>query len=271
MASVAGLRGYVGVDLVLGDEPFVVDVNPRLTTSYVGLSKVTGFNVADTMVNVVLKKKLLLKKEGKGFAYFSKVGTSKPTATAFQRATQINEVLSPPFPMSNIKKAIALIRGQGDTMEEAQSQFEEAKSSLLNSVNGTDNLVKVLGFDIGGANTKAAYLQTQNGKLKNARLAVKYFPIWKNPQNLTDTLLALKKQLAALELDGLGVTMTAELSDVYQTKREGVRNILSIVQEAFPKFTTYVLNSDAELESVSYAKSNRLESPRQIGQQQGGW
>ena len=74
MASVAGLRGYVGVDLVLGDEPFVVDVNPRLTTSYVGLSKVTGFNVADTMVNVVLKKKLLLKKEGKGFAYFFKSG-----------------------------------------------------------------------------------------------------------------------------------------------------------------------------------------------------
>ena len=121
-----------------------------------------------------------------------------------------------------------------------------------------DNLVKVLGFDIGGANTKAAYLQTQNGKLKNARLAVKYFPIWKNPQNLTDTLLALKKQLAALELDGLGVTMTAELSDVYQTKREGVRNILSIVQQAFPKFTTYVLNSDAELESVSYAEKQPL-------------
>ena len=39
VASVAGLRGYVGVDLVLGDEPFVVDVNPRLTTSYVGLAR----------------------------------------------------------------------------------------------------------------------------------------------------------------------------------------------------------------------------------------
>ena len=121
-----------------------------------------------------------------------------------------------------------------------------------------DKLVKVLGFDIGGANTKAAYLQTQNGKLKNARLAVKYFPIWKNPQKLTDVLLELKKQLAALELDGLGVTMTAELSDVYQTKREGVRNILAFVKQAFPKTTTYVLNSDAELESVSSAKERPL-------------
>ena len=36
--SFSGLRGYVGVDVVLGqDKLYVVDVNPRLTTSYVGL------------------------------------------------------------------------------------------------------------------------------------------------------------------------------------------------------------------------------------------
>ena len=47
-----GLRGYVGVDLVLAKEKvFVVDVNPRLTTSYVGLSRVANFNVAEALVN----------------------------------------------------------------------------------------------------------------------------------------------------------------------------------------------------------------------------
>ena len=55
--SFPGLRGYVGVDLVLAeDKPFVVDVNPRLTTSYVGLSRVAGFNVAEAMINAVLRK-----------------------------------------------------------------------------------------------------------------------------------------------------------------------------------------------------------------------
>ena len=57
--SISGLRGYVGVDLVLTqDKPFVVDVNPRLTTSYVGLRKVAGFNVAEALVNAVLNGKL---------------------------------------------------------------------------------------------------------------------------------------------------------------------------------------------------------------------
>ena len=39
-----GLRGYVGVDLILSkDKPFVVDVNPRLTTSFVGIVKYCKF------------------------------------------------------------------------------------------------------------------------------------------------------------------------------------------------------------------------------------
>jgi predicted ATP-grasp superfamily ATP-dependent carboligase len=36
--SCPGLRGYVGVDVILADDNvYIVDVNPRLTTSYVGL------------------------------------------------------------------------------------------------------------------------------------------------------------------------------------------------------------------------------------------
>ena len=49
-----GLRGYVGVDFVLAeDKAFVVDVNPRLTTSYVGLREVAGFNVAQAVIDAV--------------------------------------------------------------------------------------------------------------------------------------------------------------------------------------------------------------------------
>ena len=35
--AIGGLRGYVGVDVVLGDTDQVIEINPRLTTSYVGL------------------------------------------------------------------------------------------------------------------------------------------------------------------------------------------------------------------------------------------
>jgi predicted ATP-grasp superfamily ATP-dependent carboligase len=39
-AGVLGCRGYVGVDIVLADKPWVIDVNPRLTTSIIGISKI---------------------------------------------------------------------------------------------------------------------------------------------------------------------------------------------------------------------------------------
>jgi len=49
--------GYVGIDLVLGRDPngsedFVIEVNPRLTTSYVGLRAAAQGNLADAMVRI---------------------------------------------------------------------------------------------------------------------------------------------------------------------------------------------------------------------------
>ncbi len=45
-ASIAGLRGFIGVDLVLGDEDRVIEVNPRVTTSYVALRELAHANLA---------------------------------------------------------------------------------------------------------------------------------------------------------------------------------------------------------------------------------
>ena len=46
-AAIPGLRGYVGVDLVLtSSAPVVIEVNPRLTMSYLGLRAVLEENVA---------------------------------------------------------------------------------------------------------------------------------------------------------------------------------------------------------------------------------
>lgn len=108
-------------------------------------------------------------------------------------------------------------------------------------------MVDVLGLDIGGANTKAAYAQTQKGAIKNVKVTVEYFPIWKQPQKLPEILRKLKAEASEGKLDALGVTMTAELSDAYQTKREGVTQILGAVKEAFPDRPVYVLNTDVNL------------------------
>ena len=118
-------------------------------------------------------------------------------------------------------------------------------------------MVSVLGYDVGGANTKAALLQIENGQA-SVSVASQYFPIWKMPERLPEVLLSLKAQLCAKSLDVVGVTMTAELSDAYQTKREGVNHILGCVKKAYPNIATYVLNSDAQLVSVQEAENNHL-------------
>jgi len=119
-------------------------------------------------------------------------------------------------------------------------------------------LVIVLGYDIGGANTKAAYVDIKNGRSPSVKVAVEYFPVWKEPDKLTRVLLTLKEQLNVGRLDAIAVTMTAELSDAYQTKREGVHKILDCVKVAFPTVPTFVLTTNATLISLESAENNPL-------------
>lgn len=59
MAAMPAVTGYVGIDLVLGREPdgtadAVIEINPRLTTSYVGLRAAAVGNLAEAMWHIGL-------------------------------------------------------------------------------------------------------------------------------------------------------------------------------------------------------------------------
>lgn len=59
MAAMPSFRGYAGVDMILGQEPsddIVIEINPRLTTSYVGLRAATETNLAEAMLAAALQK-----------------------------------------------------------------------------------------------------------------------------------------------------------------------------------------------------------------------
>ena len=128
-----GLKGYVGVDVVLTEhKAFIVDVNPRLTTSYVGLRKVANFNVAKALVEAVSNGKLPSKPENRGVVCFSKIETPKPSANAFQKTAKLDSVVSPPFPLDSSDKSCALLIGDGENLDIAQQHLEEAKKHLLN-------------------------------------------------------------------------------------------------------------------------------------------
>ncbi|CAO3380414.1 ATP-grasp domain-containing protein [Azospirillum argentinense] len=52
-AALPGLFGFVGVDFIAGpDGPTIIEVNPRLTTSSVGLRRATGLNVAAAVLDL---------------------------------------------------------------------------------------------------------------------------------------------------------------------------------------------------------------------------
>jgi predicted ATP-grasp superfamily ATP-dependent carboligase len=132
--SVQGLKGYVGVDFILTEEAAVaVEVNPRLTTSYLGLRLVVNFNPAQAIIDAGLNRKLP-KVESRGYAYFSKVETPRPTRGALQETYSMDEVVSPPFPVSDV--ASALVASYGGTLQEAALRFREAKKRVLDTISG---------------------------------------------------------------------------------------------------------------------------------------
>jgi hypothetical protein len=48
--NVLGCQGYCGIDIVLADRPYVVDVNPRITTSLVGIAACMEEEIADLLM-----------------------------------------------------------------------------------------------------------------------------------------------------------------------------------------------------------------------------
>jgi predicted ATP-grasp superfamily ATP-dependent carboligase len=130
--SFRGLRGYIGVDLVLTEkEPVVIEVNPRLTTSYIGIRKVVNFNLAQAIINSVFERELPENTQSTGCAFFSKVETPKPTTEVLQKTYGMDEVVSPPFPVSENDTACALVLSHRATLKEAMAGFHEAKKRLL--------------------------------------------------------------------------------------------------------------------------------------------
>lgn len=67
-----GLKGYVGVDVILSDKVTVLEINSRLTTPFIALRKILNFNLGEAIMNtlhhqlpskVVLKDKCIFQKD----------------------------------------------------------------------------------------------------------------------------------------------------------------------------------------------------------------
>src|SRR6516162_87651 len=101
-----------------------------------------------------------------------------------------------------------------------------------------------VGLDIGGANLKVAHA--------NGTALLQSFELWKNPAGLADALRGLLSRLPAH--DGLAVTMTGELCDCFESKRQGVNAILDAVEAVRGSAPVLVWQTDGQFVTLPTAR-----------------
>ncbi|MGL4670058.1 MAG: hydantoinase/oxoprolinase family protein [Methanobacteriaceae archaeon] len=112
--------------------------------------------------------------------------------------------------------------------------------------------MKVAGFDIGGANTDLAIIDfNEEGNFNKIISDFAYLPMWYKNNELSQTLLKLindnnnnsnadadinnDNNYGLDDIDAIGICMTAELVDAYETKVQGVMEIAKDVFDTFTK------------------------------------
>jgi probable H4MPT-linked C1 transfer pathway protein len=110
--------------------------------------------------------------------------------------------------------------------------------------------VTTLAVDVGGANTKAAWFDGAT-----LRTVSRPFEVWRD----RDALSTVLREVAAGPADAVAITMTAELSDAFRTKREGVTFVLDAAQHALGGRPLSVLTTAGELVSAEAARARPLD------------
>ena len=105
-------------------------------------------------------------------------------------------------------------------------------------------------MDIGGANTKAACLDGDS-----LRTVSRAFEVWRDRAALSAVLRDVAAEVAGGPPDAVAITMTAELSDAFRTKREGVAFVLDAAQDALGARPLHVLTTAGELVPVEVART----------------
>jgi probable H4MPT-linked C1 transfer pathway protein len=113
----------------------------------------------------------------------------------------------------------------------------------------------VIGLDVGGANTKAVW---RDGDAQ--RTLSRPFEVWRDREALTAVVRDVVAELTSEPVELVAVTTTAELSDAFRTKREGVGFVLDAVEAALGgRVRLLVFTTAGELVSLAEARARALE------------
>ena len=111
-----------------------------------------------------------------------------------------------------------------------------------------------VGWDIGGVNTKLAHVDGGNVLSVLGRP----YEIQRDPRALVPLLREMLAEISVANGVPHAVTMTAELSQLFRTKREGVRFVLDAVETAFPDTAIFVYTVDGRFLNPRDAREKPL-------------
>jgi (4-(4-[2-(gamma-L-glutamylamino)ethyl]phenoxymethyl)furan-2-yl)methanamine synthase len=115
----------------------------------------------------------------------------------------------------------------------------------------------VLGWDIGGVNLKAARFPSGSGTAL-PKVVCRPLEIQHVLPALATTLCDVARELGGSPGDQHAVTMTAELSQAFRTKREGVGYVLDALESSFPSGSLHVYTAGGEFVSSGHARQHPL-------------
>ena len=123
----------------------------------------------------------------------------------------------------------------------------------------------ILGLDIGGANTKAALIKYSNSIPLESFSYIEYFPFWEQtlkdiPEMFNRIINQLVKSngYSMEKVDSIAITITAELSDAFETKKEGVLTILKALEQVFEKEKMVFINNENKFIDFNQVSSNPI-------------
>jgi probable H4MPT-linked C1 transfer pathway protein len=117
----------------------------------------------------------------------------------------------------------------------------------------------ILGWDIGGVNTKAARLGHGPGAPVSRSVCLPYEMQHATPEELRSILRSVAQDLDAAAGDRHAVTMTAELSQAFRTKREGVEFILDALESVLPADRLHLYTVSGRFVSPLHARGQTHE------------
>jgi probable H4MPT-linked C1 transfer pathway protein len=115
----------------------------------------------------------------------------------------------------------------------------------------------IMGWDIGGVNTKGARLEESSG-LPSRSVCLPY-ELQREPAALGSVLRSAAEQLGGTARDRHAITMTAELSQAFRTKREGIAFVLDAVESVFPADRLHVYTVAGKFVSPREARNRTFE------------